>query len=213
MRRGFEDFPSQGRSLRVRRRVLFGRLGQLGQSGQFELDRTGFAIRGDMQIGKEVMPVRTGLEIRKLQSLTIRSQDKILAESLSCQEQPDGIGARAGPPGRRIDLCDDQTIIERLRIGLGILRRFGSAWCLGLGLHLHGHLHGHDQASDQQKQFLQAADPWAQGPIFLRHENLGTYGDATDAQKPTGPIILDAVGEPNNLADSLPPSLPLAITP
>jgi hypothetical protein len=141
-----------------------------------------------------------------LQSLAIRSQDKILAESLSCQEQPYGIGARTGPPGRGIDLCDDQTILERLRIGLGILRRFGSAWGLGLGLdlHLHGHLHGQDQASDQQNQFLRAADPWAQGPIFLRHENLGTIGDATDAQKPTGPIILDAVGEPNNLADTLP---------
>jgi hypothetical protein len=97
-------------------------------------------------------------------------------------------------------------IIEGLRIGLEILRRFGSAWCLGL--HLHGHLHGHDQASDQQNQFLRAAEPWAQGPIFLRHENLGTIGDATDAQKPTGPIILDAVGEPNNLADTLPRLFP-----
>ena len=75
MRRGFEDFPSQGCSLRVGRRCLLGRLGQFGQSGQFELDRTGFAIRGDMQIGKEVMPVLTGLEIRKLQSLAIGGQD------------------------------------------------------------------------------------------------------------------------------------------
>ena len=48
---------------------------QFGQSGQFELDRTGFAIRGDMQIGKEVMPVLTGLEIRKLQALAIGGQD------------------------------------------------------------------------------------------------------------------------------------------
>ena len=87
-------------------------------------------------------------------------------------------------------------------MGLGILGRFGSTRDLGL------HLQGHDQASEKQHQFFRAADPWAQGPIFLRHENLGTYGDATDAQKPTGPIILDTTGEPNHLADSLPRLIP-----